>query len=128
MNVQRRLPLSSSFRSADDEAAEACLGGMISVSTESQTESRKQLIKAGTIVTLGISLLLHTNSPFWEKEEHLYGESVVVVMGEVVEGGVAEVQGPPGGPLPDRLIPNKSSMSRKPAEKTASATLAQKTN
>lgn len=60
MNIQRRLQLFSSFRSADDEAAEAYLGGcMISASAESQTESRKWPIKAGTIVTLGISLLLH---------------------------------------------------------------------
>lgn len=106
MNVQHRLPLSSSFRSADDEAAEACLGGcMISASTESQTESQKQPIKAGTIVTLGISLLLHTNSRFWEKEEYLYGESVVV--GEGGREGLLRCgttwRPPPGPPFPKQV-------------------------
>lgn len=53
-----QIAVFSSFRSADDEAAEAYLGGRM-ISTESQTESRKRPIKAGTIVTLGILLLLH---------------------------------------------------------------------
>lgn len=76
MNIQRRLQLFSSFRSADDEAAEAYLGGcMISASAESQTESRKWPIKAGTIVTLGISLLLHWNSAFGRKRS-IYMERV----------------------------------------------------
>lgn len=55
MSIQRRLQLFD-----DDEAVEAYLGGcVISAGAESQTESRKRPLKAGTIVTLGISLLLH---------------------------------------------------------------------
>lgn len=90
---------------------------MISISAESQTESRKWSIKVETIVTLGIMLLLHGNSAFGRKMG-IYMERVWWWwwLGLGVRWVLLRCR-TTCRPLPVSLIQNKWSMLRKLAEK-----------